>query len=201
MKKKIIKSIVTALAYVAVVYPLWIHFSNIRWNLESNLFFNIFPALGLAAFTILWLHVISGVFEPWLRRYINFDQYVQNTSSLVFVLIVLHPLLLFAGLDFSFSKLFTYGDPKYVRLGVVGWLLLITYDIGKYLRKYYFFGRNWNNILLISTIGILLIFFHSLALGSDLQSGTLRTVWIFYGITAISATIYTYGIKRFLRQA
>jgi hypothetical protein len=52
--------------------------------------------------------------------------------------------------------------------------------------------------LLISTIGFILTFFHSLEVGHELQSGILRNIWIFYGTTGIMATFYTYGIKKYL---
>ena len=200
MNKKITKYLIIAFAYLAVLYPLWVRATALNWNISTSL--DWFPLFGLAAFSILWLHSISGVFEPWLRKYINFDRFVHTTSILVLVCIILHPLLLFIYLDFKFDSLLSSSYALYIRLGVIGWLLLITYDIGKVLkRKYDFFVKNWNNILLISTIGFLFTFFHSLYLGSDLQSGPLRIIWIFYGATAILATIYTYGIKKFLRYS
>ncbi len=200
MNKKIINYFITAFAYLAVLYPLWVRIGSLDWALNATLLPNLFPVFGLAAFAMLWLHSISGVFEPWLRKYINFDRFVHDTSFLILVCIILHPLLLLASLRFSFHELFLYGEAKYIWLAIIGWFLLITYDIGKALKKYDFFVRNWQNILLISTIGFLLTFFHSVGLGSDLQSGTLRIVWLFYGVTAMLATAYTYGIKRFLKK-
>jgi len=181
-----------------VLYPLWIGVSGRYWTLGPELLSNIFPLLGILAFTLLWLHTISGVFEPWLRKLFDFDLFVQVTSIIIFVSFVLHPFLLLIYSDFSFTKVFSYADLYYIRLGIIGFLLLITYDIGKFLKKYDFFVRNWDTILVVSTVGFLFTFPHSLVIGSDLQSGTLRVVWIFYGVTAILSTIYTYGIKKFL---
>ena len=177
---------------------MWIGVSGRYWTLGPELLSNIFPLLGILAFTLLWLHSISGVFESWLRKYFDFDQFIYTTSTLIFISFVLHPFLLLIYSDFSFTRVFSYADMRYLWLGVIGFLLLITYDIGKFLKNHNFFVRNWDKILVISTIGFLLTFFHSLVIGSDLQSGTLRIVWIFYGITAILSTIYTYGIKKFL---
>ena len=143
-------------------------------------------------------HAISGVVEPWLRKHFVFDRFVHITVTSILISIILHPLLLLASLGFHFSSIFLYGE-RYIWSAIIGWCLLITYDIGKALKRYNFFVRNWNKILIISTIGFLLTFFHSLNVGGDLQSGTLRVVWIFYGTTAILATIYTYGIKRIFR--
>lgn len=202
MNKKIIKYNLTIFAYLAVFYPLWVRYHGMVWSSDANaILYNIFPGLGLVAFTLLWLHSMSGVFEPWLRRCFDFDVYVRNTSFIIFLCIILHPFLLFVALDFDFNSLWLYGTAKYIRLGVIGWMLLIIYDLSKMLkRNNNFFARNWTNILLISTIGFIFTFFHSLFLGSDIQNSPLRTVWIFYGVTAILATIYTYGFKRFRKQ-
>lgn len=201
MNTKTNKYLITIFACAAVLYPLWVRVQTLNWSSDPNLLIlNLFPMFGLIAFTLLWLHSISGVFEPWLRKQINFDRFVHDTSLTILFCIILHPLLLLISLGFSLNKLFTYyGEADDIVIGIVGLLLLLTYDIGKALKKYDFFTRNWNNILLISTMGFLLIFFHSLGLGHDLQSGPLRIVWIFYGVTAILATIYTYGIKRFAK--
>jgi|SRR3989344_433311 len=195
MSRAVIRSFLILFSLLAVCYPLWVRFSSINWALDSTLLPNLFPVFGLVTFTLLWLHAISGVFEPWLRRQIDFDRFVHITSIIILIGIILHPLLLLIQVGFNFGIIFlTYGA-KYIWFAIVGWLLLITYDLGKYLNQYNFFVRHWNKILIISTLGFLLTFFHSLNLGSDLQSGPLRIVWIFYGVTAIMATIYTYGIR------
>lgn len=199
MKHKIIKYSIILFAYAAGLYPIFIVASSTDWAFNSTFLVNLFPLFGLLAFSLLWLHAISGVFEPWLRKYIDFDSYVHATANLILVSIILHPLLLLIALKFSFISFWLAGPALYIWLAVIGWLLLIIYDITKPLKKKYgFFVRHWNSILLISTIGFLLIFFHSLGIGDDLQQGPLRIVWIFYGVTAILATIYTYGIKRLI---
>jgi len=200
MNKTITRYCIILFAYLAVLYPLWVRVKTLHWAFDGSLLQNLFPLFGLAAFSLLWLHSISGVFEEWLRKQFNFDQFVHVTSILILTSIILHPLLLLVILGFNLSNLFLYYGTGYILLAIVGWLLLITYDIGRALKKYDFFARNWNNILIISNIGFLLTFFHSLALGSDLQSGLIRIVWIFYGVTAILAVIYTYGVKRLLKK-
>jgi len=200
MNKIITKYFIIFFAWLTVLYPLLVRIKTLQWSLNIEvLSLSIFPLFGLTAFSLLWLHSISGVFENWLRKYINFDRFVQITSTIILICIIAHPLILLIGLDFNFSNVFLYYGAKYIWLAIIAWLLLITYDIGKALKKYNFFVRNWNNILIISNIGFLLTFFHSLALGSDLQSGAFRTIWIFYGTTAIISIVYTYGIKRLLK--
>ena len=196
MNKTATKSLLVLFSLLAVGYPLWVRSSHTIWVLDSTFLANLFPFFGLLAFSLLWLHAISGVFESWLREQINFDRFVRATSIIILISIILHPLLLLIMMGPAFTQII-YGG-KFVWLGIIGWLLLITYDIGKLLNKYDFFVRHWPKILVISTLGFLLTFFHSLNLGHDLAKDPLRSIWIFYGVTAIIATIYTYGIKKLL---
>ncbi len=199
-KNIVIQYIITIFASLAVIYPLFVYLKTAEWALDSTFILTLFPIFGLIAFSILWLHSLSGVFETWLRKYINFDRYVHITASIVLICIISHPLLYIIAAKFSISTIF-YGQALYIWLGIIGWLLLITYDIGKSLKNRNFFARNWTNILFLSNIGFIIIFFHSIYIGDDLQVNPLRMIWIFYGITAIISIAYTYVIKRFLLRS
>lgn len=190
------KKLIVFGAMLAVLAPIAVHLNNVSWS-ESSLLASIFPIFGLLAFTLLWLHSMSGVFEEWLRERFNFDMFVDYTATIILVSMLLHPLLLLVIIRFDILGLLQGGLA--IWLGVIGLILLLTYDIGKAMKKRGFFSKNWNAILIVSTIGFLLTFFHSLMLGSDLQTGLMRKLWLFYGITAILATIYTYGIKRYTK--
>lgn len=200
MIKKLPKYLVAIFAWVTVIYPLYVAFSNRGWSFDSSLISNIFPLLGILAFCLLWLHSISGVFEDWLRQQFDFDRFVHITASIILICIILHPLLLLIVMDFNISDIFLLYGVRAITLAIVGWLLLITYDIGKPFRNKEFIKKNWNKILIISNIGFLLTFFHSIEIGSDLQSGPLRFIWIFYGITAFLSIFYTYTIMPFLKK-
>lgn len=200
----IIQFFLSLFAMVAVGYPLWTRFQAIpAWSLNpAELALNIFPFLGLLMFSLLWLHSLCGVFEEWLRKYIAFDMFVHITATIILFCLVLHPLLLLMGFNFNLGDIYGTYDKTYIYLAIFAWCLLITYDIGKALKGYNnFFVKHWQAILAISNIGFLLTFFHSLNLGSDLQSGPLRIVWIFYGITAMLAITYTYAIKPFWKAS
>ena len=191
MDNRSIKPLVVLFALVAVLLPQWIHIRNVSW--DAALLPNIFPIFGLLAATLLWLHAISGAFEEWLRERFDFDAFVHWTALAILVSIILHPLLFLILIDFNLGVIFS-SIP--LILGMIAFLLLITYDIGKALKRHSFFVRHWRKILIISNIGFLLTFIHALEVGSDLQEGFMRGLWIFYGITALLAIIYTYGIKK-----
>lgn len=181
-------------AALAVLVPILAHIESVSWADSSPIMF-FFPIFGLLAFTLLWLHAISGVFEEWLRERFDFDAFVHWTSLVILVSIILHPLLLLIIAKFDILGIYN-SNPKAILLAFIGLVLLLTYDLGKAFKKKQFIAKNWNKILIVSNIGFILTFFHSLQIGSDLQSGWMRILWIFYGVTAILAIIYTYGIKR-----
>ena len=202
MKNTIIRFLLFVFAVAAVAYPLYVRLSTLQWSANAQVILNnSFPLFGLTAFSLLWLHAMSGVFEPWLRQVINFDWFVRVTASLILLCILCHPVLLLMLFSLNVKAiLVTYGT-FYIVLGFVGWCLLMLYDLAKpSSRKGGFWAKHWHKVLLVSNIGFLITFFHSLNLGSDLQSGPLRTIWIFYGITAFAAIIYTYGLRRFLSR-
>ncbi len=186
--------------YLAVLLPVLIRARSVHWVWGHSLLGNVFPLFGLVAFTLLWLHIVGPALLPWLSTYIDFERFLKQTSPFIFAFMLLHPLLLIFNVDFSLTTIVSAYEADDVVLGVIGLLFLLTFDIGEMLRKREFIIKHWNKILLISSIGFLLIFFHSLALGSDLQSGFLHYLWIFYGVTGILAILYNYGVKRFLMK-
>lgn len=191
------KTLITLFAWLAVLVPVLTHLVRADW--KGSLVQALFPAFGLLAASLLWLHAMSGVWEEKLVRMFDFDRFVQWTASLILFSIVAHPLLLLILVKFDFGLLFgSWNWP--LMFGVFGFLLLISYDITKPFRKSGFFSRHWNKILIVSNIGFLLTFFHSLELGSDLQTGFLRYLWIGYGVTGTLAILYTYGIKKLVNK-
>jgi hypothetical protein len=197
MKNKLIKYAIIFFSWVVVVYPLLMAVQNRVWAWDETLLANIFPLFGLAAYSILWLHVVGPAVESWIDRYVNFRRFLDQTSPFILVFMLLHPLIVLYLVKFDLNFLRTGGP--YIQLGLVGLVLLLTFDIGELLRRKNFVEKHWEKVLLASTIGFILIFFHSINIGHDLQGGTLRVLWIFFGTTSILAAIYNYGIKKLLK--
>ena len=201
MGKKVIKYLIYAVAVISVVYPVIVWYGRVDLVFDGTLLLNLFPVFGLLAISIMWLHVVGGALRPWLEKYIDFQKFVSKSSVIVLFLIIFHPLALFTGVGIrNIGLVFKLNNPKYIWLAVIAWLILVGYDVAKKFKNRQFFVKHWETVKLISTIGFFLALSHSLGLGSDLQVGSLRSVWIFYGISAIIATIYTYGVRKFLRQ-
>ena len=201
MGKKLIKYLIYAVAVISVVYPVIVWYGRVDLVFGNTLLLNLFPVFGLLAISTMWLHIVGGALRPWLEKYIDFQRFVSKSSVIVLFLIILHPLLLFTGIGFqnAGSVLGLY-DSKYIRLAIIAWFILVGYDVAKRFKNRQFFVKHWETVKLISTIGFFLALSHSLGLGSDLQAGPLRSVWIFYGVSAAIAAVYTYGVRRFLRQ-
>ena len=49
-------------------------------------------------------------------------------------------------------------------------------------------------------VAMLIIFYHSLRLGTTLLMSWFRAIWWFYGLTLAAALIYKYRNKYFLRE-
>ncbi|OGY56963.1 MAG: hypothetical protein A2Y84_00740 [Candidatus Colwellbacteria bacterium RBG_13_48_8] len=196
------KYLILTLAYLSVLYPLWVWYQGASLVPDRTIIFEIFPALGLLAFVIMWLHIVGGALRGWLGQYIDFDKFVASSSALVLVLLILHPALLLLGIGkpSQWGLVFRFNDARLIWIAIVAWLIFIAYDLAKRHKAREFFIKHWGIIKLVSTLGFFLILAHSLGLGRDLQEGPLRVIWMIYGITAALAAIYTYGVKRILRK-
>lgn len=193
---RVVRGILCLVAFIAVFYPVYVWFQSAGLFASSSIYMRIFPVFGLMSFSIMWLHVVGGAVENFLGRYVDFRKFVNQTSAVVLLFLILHPLLFFVNLTFpQINKLLTTGKSVYIWVAIVAWTVFIVYDIAKIFKNRRFLSKNWKIIKFVSTLGFFLVLFHSLNLGSNLQEGSLRYVWIFYGVTAAIATFYTYVIK------
>lgn len=191
MNTYLIRTALSVFALCVVGYPLTVWYSNVSLNFDATLFSTIFPAFGLAAFTTMYLNIIGRPFAAWLEQYIPFKTFGRLSSKVVLLFLILHPL--FASLYLISTHILFSPPPGFLQpilLGVIGFSALILYDIGRAFHKNALVTRYWVVIDVVSTIGFYLLWVHSLALGSDLQTEPLRTLWIAYGITAAIASCY-----------
>jgi len=170
---------------------------SLQWQLDSLSSYQIFPLLGLIAFSLLWSHYMVGALQRYLKLdHAVFKNYYELTGYAVLLAILLHPGLLIwqlwqDGVGLPPNSYLTYvGKSMHatVILGTISLVLFLAYELRR------IFGNKswWKYISSASDIGMLLIVIHSLRLGSQLQYGWLQTVWYFYGISLIMALIYKY---------
>ena len=189
MGKFLIRLGLAVVSALVIGYPLTVWYANVSLTLDQTLLVSLFPAIGLVAFTIMYLHILGRPFKHMLEHYVDFDIFERISSYVVLVAVLLHPalrtvFLLMNDISISFTLPLV--------LGIIGFFMLITYDLGKAFIRSQWVREHWWLIDVVSTLGFYVIWVHSLMLGSELQTGFLRAVWIFYGVSALVASAYTF---------
>ncbi len=167
------------------------------WKFTPLSAYQLFPLLGLLAFSIMWSHYINGA----ARELAGLDRsvlkrYFAITSYMVLALILLHPgILIYQRFRDGFG-LPPGSYESYVAPGL-GWLTLLgTASLCVFI-AYEFrrvFGREpwWHFVTEAGDLAMLAILYHGFRLGSDLQRGWFRYVWLFYLITLVVVLIRKY---------
>ncbi len=174
---------------------------GVNWHFGNLSTYQIFPLLGLLAFSLMWSHYIASV----VRQVLGVDksvlhEYFEITSVVVLVAILLHPGLLGwqlwrDGLNLPPGSYWHYAAPAMkgtILLGETSLLLFLVYELRRKFSKVAW----WKYVGYTTDLAMILIVIHSLRLGSQLQHGWLRNVWYFYGITLIGSLIYIHTRPR-----
>ena len=174
---------------------------SLSWQFNHLNIYSFFPVLGLVAFSLMWSHYIVSA----TRQYIGIDKkalhnYIEVTGWFVLALILLHPGLLELQLfkdGFGLppgSVLNNYVAPTmkvFAVFGMVSLLMFLAYE----LRRWYEDRSWWKYVGYATDLAMLLILIHALKLGTSLQHGWLRGLWLFYGLTLVVAMTYIYVRK------
>lgn len=180
---------------------VFVWLERLNFNVSGLTTYQYFPVLGLIAFSIMWSHYIVGA----LRVYTNsekqdFTRYTKITGYIVLFAIILHPGLIILQLYLD-----NYGLPpgsyvqyagetgsKFILIGTTSWLAFLAYEFKEKIHS----KPWWKYVLIANALAMIGILIHSLKLGSHLQSGYYRYIWIFYGITLISSLAYLTSKKK-----
>ena len=190
--------LVTLVLMLAVL--VW---SQIRLTGDHVTIYDIFPVLGLSAFSIMWCHYVVGAFA----KYFNSEKssglvyFYKITEIIVLVLLLLHPGLLIVNLWFDgfglppFSYLQAYPGMVHGFALLLGSISLLAFLAFEFHRK---FGQRpwWKYVDYASMVAMIAIFFHALLLGGELAVVWFKVVWLFYGVTLIGAIIYGFQQNR-----
>jgi len=205
LRSKKLETILWTLYGTVTFLAIYVWGSQLNWDFSNLNAFTLFPVLGLTAFSLMWVHYVSGVIRDTWFPGVSMKQSYSPTSAAVLVLILFHPALLIIELYRQGSGLppgsyDDYVSPEktmFVTLGVIGLAGLLVFEFKR------FFGKKswWKYTSIIVDSAILLIAVHSLQLGQHLQSGWFKYVWYFYVITIIGCIIRIYYLKyRVYRQ-
>lgn len=187
-------AIVSILAIVA-----WGQYYN--WQLWPISPYQFFPVLGLLAFSIMWSHYMAVTLRTALDIEARvFATYFRVTGYAVLVLICLHPGILIYqrfrdGFGLPPHSYETYVAPGLSWVTLVGTASLLVFLAFEFRRVY---GKRswWHYVADASDAAMLAIMYHGLRLGTQIQHGWFRGVWIFYFVTLVAALTYKY-IRRY----
>jgi hypothetical protein len=172
--------------------------SSNLWQFGHLSTYQVFPLLGLLAFSLMWTHYIigtvrelAGVPPEELRSYFRWTGYA------VLILICLHPGLLIYQLFHDGFGLPPGSYERYVAPGL-GWVTLLgtaslLVFLSFELRRIWAQKSWWHWVVDASDAAMLAIVYHSLRLGSQLQHGWFRAVWWFYAISLTAVLLRKYG--------
>lgn len=169
-------------------------------ELEGFNLYLLFPLFGLLAFSLMWAHYIVGA----LRRASSVEKaplkpYFAATGWAAVIFILMHPsLLIFQlwsdGLGLPPASYMTYVGPALkwaVSLGTLSFLIFLSFETKRWFNK----KGWWPVIEYANVVAMFAILAHSLALGSNLQAGWLRGVWLFYGASLLVSVGYVYYLE------
>lgn len=179
--------------------------SYFQWHIFPISTLQLFPVLGLLAFSIMWTHyIIVFLKSRWSIDKSITAKYFQWTGYAVLALICLHPgLLIYQRMKDGYG-LPPHSYETYVAPGL-GWVTLIgTTSLLIFLafELHRFLGKKtwWHYVADASDLAMLGIAYHSLRLGTTLQQGWFRYVWYFYVVT-LSIVLFNKYLQRYLNRS
>jgi predicted ferric reductase len=170
------------------------------WNFSHLSTYQVFPLLGLLAFSLMWSHYILGTLkEVATSNPDSLKNYYRWTGYAVLVLICLHPGLLIYQLFHDGQGLPPGSYEKYVAPGLAWVTLLGTASLLVFLAFEFHrvFGKKswWHYVADLSDLAMLAIVYHGLRLGSQLQMGWYRYVWWLFAVTLLAVLARKYYFK------
>jgi hypothetical protein len=169
------------------------------WHLSLSPY-QLFPLLGLLAFSLMWAHYVAGFVRQRLQvEKAVLSGYFEKTSLAVLILLFLHPGLLIYqrfrdGYGLPPHSYETYVAPGLgwvTLIGTVSWCIFIAYEF----RRKFENRKWWQYVAMAGDFAMLGIVYHSLRLGDQLQTGWYRGVWFGYAIILVLILINNYYLK------
>jgi hypothetical protein len=166
------------------------------WGLLALSPYEVFPVLGLIAFSLMWGHFFMGS----IRALFNIDasslkRYYTVTSWVVLLAILFHPGLLIYQLwrdgfglpPGSYLNHYVAESMGWAAmLGFISLMAFLAFELHRFFKE----KSWWHWVERASDVAMIAIFVHGLMLGRHTQEGWFRYVWIFYGITLVLAIAY-----------
>ncbi len=193
--------ILTSAVSLLAIYVWGTSFS---WRPSAINAYTLFPVLGLLAFSIMWSHYMVGEMDRARHRSVDRKSYFRITGYAVLAAILLHPgILAYQRLQDGFGlppgSYVSYVAPGMAWLTILGSISLLAF-LAFELHRFYRSRSWWKYVTAAGDAAMLAIFVHALGLGSLLQDGWYRTVWLFYGATLLIVIGHKY-VNLLLRRS
>jgi len=169
---------ILGIVVIAVGFYAWIERVS-NYSILTNPLV-LFPVLGIWAWSVMWTHfVIDEIrrLKPELPKNIP---YKKVSFSFVLFCILLHPSIILyaeykAGLGLSLLNAWT------VQIAVIAFFIFLSFEFFDRTRKNPKVAKKWWLVNISQSTAMMLIFIHSINLGSHLQQGWFRTYWMILG--------------------
>lgn len=181
---------------------------NLNWELAGIGAYELFPFLGILAFSLMWVHyIITGLRAGFDLESVKIKKsYFKITAGIVLFSLLFHPGLLIWQLyldGFGLppkSYVMNYIAPGLawaVYLGTISWLAFMTFE----LRRWYSKKPWWKYVLYANDLAIWGVYIHGLKLGADVGAPWLVYVWYAYGVLLAAAFAAIYRKKWFAKPS
>lgn len=187
-----------ALAVIGAGFAVW--FQNLGNNLNIVSLYQVFPVLGIWAWSIMWTHYIIGelrMLKPTLPKNL---MYHKISSVIVLFLLLLHPGILILeqyrqGNGLPPASYFNYAGEAssgLIILGMIGLSGFLFYELIVKFKKNQRVQNLWWLVNITQTVAMVSIFTHGLNLGGDLHGGWFRMYWVLLGLILIPCLVHTH---------
>jgi hypothetical protein len=200
--QKHISLIAWKIAAVSLLLAIVVWGSMLDWDF-TGLFettYAIFPLLGLIAFSLMWGHYVVWALREMSGATENQTKlYTHVTQGIVLVALLLHPGLVIWQLfqdgyglpPQSYVAAYSEALAPFIFLGTLSLFAFLSYELKRWLET----KTIWKFILVANHIAMVLIIIHAFKLGTHVQSGWFRGVFVFYAVTLVLSYIYL-GVKK-----
>ena len=179
--------------------------SSVDWRLGGLSVYQIFPLLGLLAWSIMWSQYVTGLLRRFWLPGSDLRNYYSWTGYFVLFAILMHPgLLAYQRLRDGFG-LPPRSETSYVApslswvvvLGMVSLLVFLSFELHRWFQD----RRWWRYVGTLVDLAMLAIFYHALRLGTQTHIGWFRWVWWFYGLVLVIVLLEKYLGRLFIRRS
>lgn len=188
-----------ALCGIVTLLGLYVCGQSFDWSFGHLSTYQIFPVLGLLAFSIMWTHYMVGLMHRTFLKGADLRSFFSWTGYAVLVLLVFHPgLLIFQrfvdGFGLPPGSYKSYVAPGVAWLTMLGSVCLLIFLAFEF-KRWFDNKKWWPYVLILNDIAMVAIFYHGLRLGSQIQIDWFKYIWWFYGITLILALAHKYTMR------